>query len=542
MATHIFPGVYTTIIDKSFFMQQLPGVIAYICIASEEGPDNVPRMTTSVQDLIETYGRPNPARYGQGWYVAKNFLEVTGSLYVMRVLKDPNDVGTAMYGHVALSWNDTDELYDAVYHTNVNRRSQLETLVENNDYDVIFYPNGRGEYANNLGIRLVKSADYSMSQNYSMDIYKMDNATGDWYLKESFEVSFDQEAQDVSGESLYIETVLDMYSTYMKVAVRNDIDKTRDFSVPFLQEVVPFQNGTDGDMYTVNGYVDWNKYAQSMAQGYSGALTNPITDETNAEVTDPECLEFSIVFDAGYPTLVKNSIVNLCDVREDCFAFVDNLDNKTSKQALDSRKMKHTYNTFRAALYEQYTKIQDEFTGKYIWMTPIYHVARCFARTEKNFDLWWPFFGLNRGSVSGVVDVRYKLVGNYKNDFKLNQINPFIRWNHGIDSIWGNWTTQRRPSALSFIHVVLTLQYIKRVLEWNLKFYIGELNDQYTWILMKSNVDQFLADLKSRRALEWFAVEVGASDYERRQQKCHVNINLRVVGAIEVIEVALNVY
>ncbi len=59
---------------------------------------------------------------------------------------------------------------------------------------------------------------------------------------------------------------------------------------------------------------------------------------------------------------------------------------------------------------------------------------------------------------------------------------------------------------------------------------------------MKSNVDQFLADLKSRRALEWFAVEVGASDYERRQQKCHVNINLRVVGAIEVIEVALNVY
>lgn len=104
-----------------------------------------------------------------------------------------------------------------------------------------------------------------------------------------------------------------------------------------------------------------------------------------------------------------------------------------------------------------------------------------------------------------------------------------------------SYTTQGRASALQNIHVVLTVLYIKRVLEWNLKYYVYDLNDAYTWELMRSMVSEFLADLKSRRALEMFNVKVSATEYEKKIGRCSVKVDLKVVGAIEVIQVNLNV-
>jgi len=116
-----------------------------------------------------------------------------------------------------------------------------------------------------------------------------------------------------------------------------------------------------------------------------------------------------------------------------------------------------------------------------------------------------------------------------------------MRWSNGGDCIWGNWTTQSRPSALQNIHVVLTLLYIKRVLEWNLKYYIFDLNDEYTWELIKGNVTAFLGELRSKRALEWFKVKVFADDYDKKLNRCQVQINLQITGAIEVISITLTV-
>ncbi len=248
---------------------------------------------------------------------------------------------------------------------------------------------------------------------------------------------------------------------------------------------------------------------------------------------------FSVVFDAGYPTPVKDRIIDLCESRTDCFAFLDNGDNSRPQTALTTRSVTHNYQTYQAALYEMYTKVYDTFTGQYIWMTPVYHVARAFAKTERDYAIWWPFAGLNRGTCNGIKDVRYRLVGGYKDQFKLSQLNPIMRWAQGGDTIWGNWTCQSRPSSLQNIHVVLCLLYIKRVLEWNLKYFIYEFNDSYTHSIIKDNVNKFLGDLQSRRALEWYSVKVFANDYDKKINRCQVVIDLRVTGAIEVISITL---
>jgi hypothetical protein len=536
MATNIFPGVYTTIVDESFTMQPLPGTIGFICLFSEKGPDNVPRMTTSVQDLINTYGVGNPAKYGQGWYVAKQYLSILGNLYVMRVLPE-----TAGFANLGLKYNVGTDSVSTVFLTNIASVAAILTKITDGNADAIFYPVGRGSWYNDVAIKLTPSSEYAgLFSCYNIDIYQK-TSEGEYVIAESFLISFDKDAVDYTNESLFVEYVLDKYSQLLRVKVSDNIDTTKDWSVPFTT-FLNLKNGDDGNLFNATtGFLDWTVATQLLVRGYTGTLTNPFTGNLNDELTDPECLMFSVVFDAGYPTAVKDAIVDLCDIRTDCFAFLDNGDNPSPAAAIQTRTTDHNYNNYRAALFEMYTKVYDAYTGKYYWFSPIYHVAKAFAKTDRDYDLWWPTAGLTRGVVDGIKDIRYKLVGGYKDQFKLNQLNPIMRWSNGGDCIWGNWTTQSRPSALQNIHVVLTLLYIKRVLEWNLKYYIFDLNDEYTWELIKGNVTAFLGELRSKRALEWFKVNVFANDYDKKLNRCQVQINLQITGAIEVISITLTV-
>lgn len=544
MAYNIFPGVYTTIRDESFYVQPLPGAIGFICMFAEKGPDNMVRMTTGPQDLIATYGKGDPAKYGQGWYVAMQYLGILGNLYTMRVT--PSD---ATYSVLCLKHDtadldsdgtDEDVLTHVVPSSPSVAKSIIDTMLLNNDADVIFYPVGRGSWYNNISLKVTPALTYENA--YIIDVYQAIDNVNVPALIESFTISFNREAKDVSGESMFVENVLERYSEYVRASVSDRVDPlagdTWHFELPF-STWIPLAGGTDGSMYDAYGKLNWTVMQNDLENAYVGLTVNPMTSETNEEVVDPDCLMFSVVFDAGYPTPVKDRIVDLCESRTDCFAFLDNGDNSRPQTALTTRTNTHNYQTYQAALYEMYTKVYDTFTGQYIWMTPVYHVARAFAKTERDYDIWWPFAGLNRGTCNGIKDVRYKLVGGYKDQFKLSQLNPIMRWAQGGDTIWGNWTCQSKPSSLQNIHVVLCLLYIKRVLEWNLKYFIYEFNDEYSWSLIKENVNKFLGDMQSRRALEWYSVKVFANDYDKKINRCQVVIDLRVTGAIEVISITL---
>lgn len=547
MGYQIFPGVYTTIKDESFYTQPVPGAIGFICLFSEKGPDNTVRMCTSVQDLIATYGKGNPALYGQGWYVAKQYVNILGNMYILRVLPSDATFSVLCLNHTQVDVDEDgtneDVLVQVTPSSGLVSKAQMDTLITNGDAEVIFYPAGRGEWYNNLSIKLTPALDYTNA--YVIDIYQAVEGSTIPVLAESYTVSFNPDATDSSNESMFITDVLERYSDTLRCLVSDAVTATEAetwmFDHPFTTWI-GLAGGSDGTMYDANGKLNWAVAQNDMANAYSGLATNPMTGEMCEEITDPDCLMFTVVFDGGYPTAVKDCIVDLVDVRSDCMALLDNGDNSRPQTALTTRQTDHNYNTYLAALYECYTKIYDTYTGKYVWMTPLYHVAQCLAKTARDYNVWWPFAGLTRGVCDGIKDFRYKLVGGYKENFKLNQINPIMRWSNGGDCIWGNWTTQGRASALQNIHVVLCLLYIKRTLEWNLKYDIYDLNDTYTWEIIKDSVNKFLGQLKTDRALEWYKVSVFATDYDKKISRCQVQVDLQVVGAIEVISLTLAVH
>jgi hypothetical protein len=216
---NISPGVYTKIIDLSTFVQAVPSTIGFICALTEKGRDNELLFIGSRADLIAEFGEPDISKYGknygQGLYCAYNYLGESGSLYFLRCLSD-----NATYANIRIDAYETDTTADIQinYVGSLNSKNEIKTRLSDATprHPICFlYPIGRGEYYNALGVRITEHSNPLLDGVYVLDIYQKQTDGNDEII-ESFEVSFDPMAIDTAGESLWIESILETYSTVLR--------------------------------------------------------------------------------------------------------------------------------------------------------------------------------------------------------------------------------------------------------------------------------------------------------------------------------------
>lgn len=286
--------------------------------------------------------------------------------------------------------------------------------------------------------------------------------------------------------------------------------------------------------YLVTGICQVKKTVYGCTQLLSDAYKGSIDEK----VKDLDEIYMPLVYDAGYPDDVKNAAVELQqDYRNDGVVILDLGDNLEYSKASDKRT-ELSYNTYHAAMYEPYTKVFDSHTGRDMWVSPVYHMATMIPLNDKLFEIWYPSAGFNRGTLTGIKDMRYNSNLTVRDSFYLKQINPIVKFSLG-PTVWGNLTSQMRPSVLQDLSVIRMILYIKRSLEQFCKWYIFEFNDIQTWNDIKNNINPFLDRIKLRRGLESFSVEVGATEYEKKAKICHVNVILQPTRIIERIELNL---
>jgi len=117
----------------------------------------------------------------------------------------------------------------------------------------------------------------------------------------------------------------------------------------------------------------------------------------------------------------------------------------------------------------------------------------------------------------------------------LKQLNPIVKFSDGY-VVWGQLTSQARTTALQDLNIVRLVLYAKRALETYCRYYIFTMNDGLTWSSVQTSVMEFLEDLKARRGLESYTVEVGATEYEKKRKTFHVNVTLKPTKVVEKIE------
>ena len=81
------PGVYVTEIDRSEIVPSTSASVTVFGGDFTKGPVGVHTQITSVDDLIEYYGKPTNDNYNQ-WYQAYNFLQYGNNLLISRAIND----------------------------------------------------------------------------------------------------------------------------------------------------------------------------------------------------------------------------------------------------------------------------------------------------------------------------------------------------------------------------------------------------------------------------------------------------------------------
>jgi hypothetical protein len=279
--------------------------------------------------------------------------------------------------------------------------------------------------------------------------------------------------------------------------------------------------------------------SQLLSQGYNGTLpSTEVAGDIVDTVLDTENIYFSMVFDCGYPDDVKTGIAGsagLVQTRRDCVGILDNSDNRSFETAIAKRTDVHTFNTYFIALYEEYNKVYDQFTGGDIWFSPIYHMAYILPRNDRVSELWYAAAGFNRAGIDTIKELRFNPKLGQRDQMYLKQLNPIVKFNEGY-VVWGQLTSQAKASALQDLNIVRLVLYCKKALERYCRSFIFEMNDIITWNSVAGDIVIFLEDIKKKRGLYSYSVEVGASDYEKKTKTFHVSVTLEPTRAVEKIE------
>lgn len=273
--TYIHPSITSNIIDNSFSYVTADGTTKlFAVITSEKGEDNKIRQISSVSEFEFNYGEPNIKKYGQVSYNIINWLNAGGIVYVLRVL--PEDAGyanaivniqTKKGTKKVLNNNGTlVEIPDitirpTVTATNVNNtsvssleidelRKAINDTIDGFKNNMLFavIPKGRGIGYNDLGFRISLLSNFDNTYDfrlYNFEVTKTNKNGSIDTIQGPFIVSLDPDAVSISGESLFIKSVIDKYCDYVSIIFNEDnYDKLGEIINPNVNPArIDFFNG-----------------------------------------------------------------------------------------------------------------------------------------------------------------------------------------------------------------------------------------------------------------------------------------------------------
>lgn len=224
---------------------------------------------------------------------------------------------------------------------------------------------------------------------------------------------------------------------------------------------------------------------------------------------DDEDVEVRILINAGYAIpSVQLKMDLICSQRKDCISILDVPANRQdAARAIDYRNIDLNLNSNRSTLYSSDVFVEDEYSGKRLFVPPSGHVAAVYAYTDSTTFPWFAPAGMNRGQLL-VLGVRKKYNKGERDNLWKAQIN-YIRDFKGLGRVvWEQRTLQVKQSGFSYVNVRRLLDTISIALRKALLFDEFEPNDDFLRLQIRLMIEDYLRVIQQARGIKEFLVVV----------------------------------
>jgi len=250
-----------------------------------------------------------------------------------------------------------------------------------------------------------------------------------------------------------------------------------------------------------------NSVSGTVATNIQGVFASDYATAINL-LTNKESYAINVLYAPGLTSqnanTTINSIVSLAQDRGDCIAVVDMVAYGQNISTVTTQAV--SYDSSYAATYWPWLQIKSRETGKLNFVPASTLVPAVYEYNDKVSAEWFAPAGLNRGSLSTVLQPERKLNVADRNTLYQSKVNPIASFAGVGTVIYGQKTLQQKPSALDRVNV--------RRLLIALKSYIGQIgetilfepNTQVTRNKFLSQVNPYLESVQQRQGLYAFQV------------------------------------
>ncbi len=372
---------------------------------------------------------------------------------------------------------------------------------------------GEDGHDNSLAWPVVSNMDTPVDdeKHFAIVIEEKRQGSSAWTTEEVWLVSSNETDTDDSNNDMFVESVVNNGSDYIWVKLNENLrsDNETDngpVSLP-MKKFAQLSGGFNGE---------WGRHDGVTAQEAEDSAVNEAY-ELYSHVNE---IDVNLFIDSDKGVSVKQNLISICeDIRKDSMCILDVpkelVKNNSGNEAYDIVKWRKGQggslfhpNTSYAALYGNWLEINDKWNRKHRWVPASGYVAGIYASTDETRDPWFAPAGLNRGVLQGIRRLAWNPKEEHVRFMYQNGINPIVSYAGQGKVVWGQKTLLDKQSAFNRINVRRLFLVLEKAISKSSKWFLFEQNDETTWLLMKNMIEPFLRDVRGRRGIHDFLVQI----------------------------------
>ena len=316
-----------------------------------------------------------------------------------------------------------------------------------------------------------------------------------------------------------------------------------------LGNCLDFENGFDGttnsqNLYNSSGYLYQSEEVWALCkQAYMGTMTS--VDGSIEQM--PECIypwyTPDYVLTGGFPIWVQEGGRELAANREDVFHIADTGYKTKYEQDLTGRLEEYPWNNWTSMLYTQYRKMRDDYSGEWVWMTPVYHAAERHIFVDDKYFISEPVANIEKGAIADQIELAYIANHAQRGDLQDKELN-FTIVEPGGKYFNSQFTTWKRLSILKRAHAAKFVCYLRKTIPPILKDILQRKGTPYWINQAKQRVEYFISKFTNPSMERYYSLTTASLEVTFDEVASELNVRLKIkpIRSIERINVTIAVY